>query len=276
MDGDGFVAQLQQTGLFGHPQLPVVLLEIADGLAQPLAEGTVLVHVDGVADKFVDVSVVAGPELDALLTPAGDDVKTTLQGVGELLDMEQIVAPLRRFLNVEQPRLQAVAGSVQGILQLAQGLAGLVQQLFAAVNGIDPVLGQQGRDFAFDLILLLIHGALGEIDAPQGLFQREGEARQHLGIPLLAGVGLERRLAGGVELGSQVFEQNGELDGVNLTLIHKEVDDAHTQARQTVEALPATMSVLKRDSSCWRMRSLMALLARPVRVSSIWPKALLT
>ena len=215
-----------------------MLLEIADGLAQPLAEGTVLVHVDGVADKFVDVPVVAGPELDALLTPAGDDVKAPLQGVSQLLDVEQIVAPLRRFLNIEQPRLQAVAGSVQGILQLAQGLAGLVQQFFAAVNGIDPVLGQQGRDFAFDLILLLIHGALGEIDPPQGLFQREGEARQHLGIPLLAGVGLERRLAGGVELGSQVFEQNGELDGVNLTLIHKEVDDAHTQARQAVEALP--------------------------------------
>jgi hypothetical protein len=38
-----------------------------------------------------------------------------------------------------------VAGGVQGVLQLAQGLAGLVQELLAAVDGIDPVLGQQGR-----------------------------------------------------------------------------------------------------------------------------------
>ena len=69
------------------------------------------------------------------------------------------------------------------------------------MDGIDPVLGQQGRYLALDLILLLVHGALGEIDAPQRLFQREGEPRQHLGIPLLPGVCLKRRLAGGVELG---------------------------------------------------------------------------
>ncbi|MNH13664.1 hypothetical protein D3C85_941150 [compost metagenome] len=35
-----------------------------------------------------------------------------------------------------------------------------------------------------------------------------------------------------------MFEQDGELDGVNLALIHEEVDDAHPQARQAVEALP--------------------------------------
>lgn len=102
----------------------------------------------------------------------------------------------------------------------------------------------------FDLVLLLVHGALGEIDAPERLFQGEGEARQHLGVPLLPGVGLERRLAGGVELGRQVLEQDGELDGVHLALIHEEIDDAHAKARQAVEALPATMSVVKRDSSC--------------------------
>lgn len=196
--------------------------------------------------------------------------------MGQLLDVEQIVAPLGRFLNVEQPRLQPMAGGVQGILQLAQGLARLAQQLLAAVDGVDPVLGQQGRYLVLDLILLLVHGALGEIDAPERLLQGEGEARQHLCIPLLPGIGLKRRLAGGVELGCQVFEQDGELDGIDLALIHEEVDDAHAKARQAIEALPATMSVVKRDSSCWRMRSLMALLARPMRVSSIWPKALLT
>ena len=87
--------------------------------------------------------------------------------------------------------MQAVAGGVQGILQFAQGLAGLVQQFFAAVNGIDPVLGQQGRYLALDLVLLLVHGALGEIDAPERLFQGEGEARQHLGVPLLPRDALE-------------------------------------------------------------------------------------
>jgi hypothetical protein len=47
-----------------------------------------------------------------------------------------------------------------------------------------------------------------------------------------------------------VLEQDGELDGVHLALIHEEIDDAHAKARQAVEALPATMSVVKRDSSC--------------------------
>ena len=184
----------------------------------------------------MDVPVIAGPELDALLAPGGDDVEPPLQGMGQLLDVEQIVPPLRRFLDVEQPRLQAVAGGVQGILQLAQGLAGLAQQLFAAVDGVDPVLGEQGRYLVLDLVLLLVHGALGEIDAPQGLLQGEGEARQHLGVPLLPGVGLERRLAGGIELGRQVFEQNGELDGVHLAALQEEVDDAHAKARQAIEA----------------------------------------
>ena len=70
-----------------------MLLEVADGFPQPLAEGAVLVHVDGVADELVDVPVITGPELDALLAPGGDDVQTPLQGVGQLLDVEQILTP---------------------------------------------------------------------------------------------------------------------------------------------------------------------------------------
>jgi hypothetical protein len=83
--------QLQQTGA-SHAQQPVVLLEVADGFRSRWLKAR-FVHVDGVADELVNVPVITGPELDAPLAPGGDDVQTPLQGVGQLLDVEQIITP---------------------------------------------------------------------------------------------------------------------------------------------------------------------------------------
>ena len=146
VDGDGFIPQLQQAWLLGHPQQPVVLFEVADGFAQPLAEGAVLVHVDGVADELVDVPVVAGPELDALLAPGGDDVQTPCTGHGSAPRHGTDRRALGRFLNVEQSACRRWPAASRVSCKLAQGLAGLMQELSQLWMASDPVLGQQGRD----------------------------------------------------------------------------------------------------------------------------------
>jgi len=97
----GLVPQLEQPMLLGHHHQPVVVLELADRVTQPLTEGAVLVHVDGGANEFMDVAVIARPQLDTLLTPVDDGIQPRLQSLGKRFNVGQLVTPLGRLLNVQ-------------------------------------------------------------------------------------------------------------------------------------------------------------------------------
>jgi hypothetical protein len=68
----------------------------------------------------MDVAVIADPEVNRLLAPAGNTVEFALQIKHQLIDEAQIGTVQRGILNAQQIFLKFVARGFQRILQFTQ------------------------------------------------------------------------------------------------------------------------------------------------------------
>ena len=152
----------------------------------------------------------------------------------QLVDKAQLHVAEGRVTDTQQVGLQLIARRIQRILQLAQGARGFRQQHLAAGDRRPPVFAQQRRDVVFHALLLLVHHALGHVDAVEDFRHRIFQRREHVAVPMEIVAALVGGVGGALEFLRHDRQLHRQTQRGEFALANIVIGNADTQRREAV------------------------------------------